>query len=1430
MFLFTLNVVQNVVVKRLFSIIQSLNYCEAYRILVVYPSPLYSHQIPQQAVSEGLARAGHHVTIISPTFYETSNPNISQIVTESVNVIWRHIDVSKGMTDLDFMHLIAKIMPKMMDETLSDPKVQKLLENKNNIKYDAVIVEQIGYMASHAIAVHFNTSLIGLTTMELFPQLHASMGNPGHPILHPPTYLRVSSTSGLINRCLAVYAYLIHNYWFYFELIPNSDWVVQKHFKHINQSAKDLLSRIDFTIEGQSTILHNTRPLLPNTIQIGFLHVKPVKALPSDLKTFLDESKNGVIYVSFGTNVKSSSLKNETFNALIETFRALEYDVIWKYENDFLPNKPDNVKIGKWFPQQDILGHKNVKLFLMQGGLQSIEETISRGVPVIIIPFFSDQETNANKIINLGIGQKLKAEHLSKSTLMKTIYEVIKNPKYRLEAKKLSDLTGDYPMSPVETAVWWIKYAIRNRGAKHMKYKGAEMNFFEYFLLDVDLSLKLLSYQIETFDQNYVYNIGNSFKILVVFPTPSYSHQQAPQAIVQGLAEKGHQVTFITPNTFETNSTNIRQINVNFLYKHFRKLDFYKEMSAFEFVSLWIKFTPIIQEELLSCPDVQNLLNRENNEHFDAVLVENLGYTSIYAFAEHFNTTLIGLTTMETHDLMLGAIGNVIHPILYPSSIITMPSHPKFFDRVKGIYYHLIFKIIMLKFYLPASNSAIKKYFDTKLTSFELLQRVDLAIEGMSPVMDNSKPLLPNTVQIGMLHVKPPKPLPKDLQLFLDNSKNGVIYVSFGSNVKSASLSPAVRQTLLDAMSRLNYEILWKFENDTIENLPKNVKIQKWFPQQDLLAHRNIKAFVMQGGWQSIEEAINREVPLVVIPFFGDQESNAFKVVKLGCGVSVSINELTSDLLVKAVNEVTSNIRFKNQVITLKNRILDTPLPPVETAVWWIEMGPQNIICCILITSFLSIANSYKILVVFPSPSYSHQQAPKAIVQKLAEEGHHVTFITPNTFETNATNIRQINVNFLYNHYRKLDFSKGMSAFEFITVLVKLSPIIQDELLSCPEVQSLLNSENNEHFDAVLVENLGYTALNALAEHFNTTLIGMTTMETPAIMLRAIGNVIHPILHPPSFITLPSHPGFMDKVKGIYFHLIFNVIMEQYYLPASYSVIKKHFDTKLTSFELLQRVDLDIEGMSPVMDNSKPLLPNTVQIGMLHVKPPKPLPKDLQLFLDNSKNGVIYISFGSNVKSASLSIAVRHTLLDAMSRLNYDILWKFENDTIENLPKNVKIKKWLPQQDLLAHRNIKAFVMQGGLQSIEEAINREVPLVVIPFFADQESNAFKVVKLGCGVSVSINDLSSDLLIKAVKEVTTNLRFKNQIKTIKNRILDTPLPPVETAVWWIEYAIRNRGAEHLKYKGANMSFVEYFLIDVIFVHILARKKFYFPKNI
>jgi glucuronosyltransferase len=75
-----------------------------------------------------------------------------------------------------------------------------------------------------------------------------------------------------------------------------------------------------------------------------------------DLQRYLDESTDGVIYFSMGSNLHSSNMKNATINSLLQAFSRVKERVLWKWETDSLPGKPSNVKLGKWLPQSDILG------------------------------------------------------------------------------------------------------------------------------------------------------------------------------------------------------------------------------------------------------------------------------------------------------------------------------------------------------------------------------------------------------------------------------------------------------------------------------------------------------------------------------------------------------------------------------------------------------------------------------------------------------------------------------------------------------------------------------------------------------------------------------------------------------------------------------------------------------------------------------------------------------------------------------------------------------------------------------------------------------------------------------------------------------------------------------------------------------------------
>lgn len=101
----------------------------------------------------------------------------------------------------------------------------------------------------------------------------------------------------------------------------------------------------------------------------------------------------------------------------------------------------------------------------------------------------------------------------------------------------------------------------------------------------------------------------------------------------------------------------------------------------------------------------------------------------------------------------------------------------------------------------------------------------------------------------------------------------------------------------------------------------------------------------------------------------------------------------------------------------------------------------------------------------------------------------------------------------------------------------------------------------------------------------------------------------------------------------------------------------------------------------------------------------------------------VYVSMGSSVRASGMPDALREMFVAAFSTLPYNVVWKWEGGKIEGLPGNVRIAAWWPQQELLGHPKIRAFVSHGGLLSLHEAAYHGTPTLVLPVFCDHDGNA-----------------------------------------------------------------------------------------------------------
>lgn len=75
-------------------------------------------------------------------------------------------------------------------------------------------------------------------------------------------------------------------------------------------------------------------------------------------------------------------------------------------------------------------------------------------------------------------------------------------------------------------------------------------------------------------------------------------------------------------------------------------------------------------------------------------------------------------------------------------------------------------------------------------------------------------------------------------------------------------------------------------------------------------AHKNTKVFITHGGLLSTLEALRYGVPLIAVPVFGDQPSNAARAVRAGYAVKVEFEPATiADGLRTALKEILSSDR-----------------------------------------------------------------------------------------------------------------------------------------------------------------------------------------------------------------------------------------------------------------------------------------------------------------------------------------------------------------------------------------------------------------------------------------------------------------------------------------------------------------------------------------
>ena len=136
-----------------------------------------------------------------------------------------------------------------------------------------------------------------------------------------------------------------------------------------------------------------------------------------------------LLYISLGT---AHTRRPEFFRTCVASFADTPWRVVLAtgaVDAGELGAVPENFTVAPSFPQIGVLRAADV--FVTHAGLGSVLEALALGVPTAAVPQFPEQETNAARVRDLGLGRWLDAAELDPGSLRAAVEDVAEDADVR---------------------------------------------------------------------------------------------------------------------------------------------------------------------------------------------------------------------------------------------------------------------------------------------------------------------------------------------------------------------------------------------------------------------------------------------------------------------------------------------------------------------------------------------------------------------------------------------------------------------------------------------------------------------------------------------------------------------------------------------------------------------------------------------------------------------------------------------------------------------------------------------------------------------------------------------------------------------------------------------------------------------------------------
>uniref|UniRef100_A0A8C2UZ35 UDP-glucuronosyltransferase n=1 Tax=Chinchilla lanigera TaxID=34839 RepID=A0A8C2UZ35_CHILA len=490
----------------------------------------------------------------------------------------------------------------------------------------------------------------------------------------------------------------------------------------------------------------------------------------------------------------------------------------------------------------------------------------------------------------------------------------------------------------------------------------------------------------------------------------------------------------------------------------------------------------------------------------------------------------------------------------------------------------------------------------------------------------------------------------------------------------------------------------------------------------------------------------------------------------------------------------------------------------------------KRILLLLHLCSYFSAGSCGKVL-VWPM-EFSHWLNIQVILTELVQRGHEVTVLRPSSavflnfnspsdikFETFPTSsgIEEVMI-FFQQMFDNWTVNGQMDThWTYLPILQsmfwELSDVYYNITKGAVLNKKLLTKLQESKFDVLLADAM-FPGGDLMAELLKIPLV-YTLRFSPGYTYEKYNAGL---LFPPSYVPvilsrLSGQMTFMERVKNM-LHLLYFDFWFQTFNEKKWSQFYTEILGRPTTLsQSMAKAEMWLIRSYWDLEFPRPTLPNTEFVGGLHCKPAKPLPKEMEEFVQSSgEHGIVVFSLGSMIYNLTEERA--NVIASALAQLPQKVIWRYSGKKPDTLQPNTQLYEWIPQNDLLGHPKTKAFVTHGGANGIYDAITHGVPMVGIPLFSEQRDNTAHMKAKGAAVVLDFKTMSTADLVNALKEVMNNPSYKENVMWLSTIHHDQPMKPLDRAAFWIEFVMRHKGAKHLQPLAQNLTWYQYHSLDVI----------------